>query len=50
MRFIGTSQEPAIAVVVQKRSILGCSGVMFTANPSSGDRSRFVIEAAPPFG
>jgi pyruvate,water dikinase len=38
--------EPAIAVVVQHMVDAGRSGVMFTADPASGDRSRIVIEAA----
>jgi pyruvate,water dikinase len=38
--------EPAIAVVVQKMIDAGRSGVMFTADPTTGDRSRIVIEAA----
>lgn len=38
--------EPAIAVVVQTMVDAGRSGVMFTADPSTGDRSRIVIEAA----
>jgi pyruvate,water dikinase len=38
--------EPAIAVVVQLMVDSDRSGVMFTADPSTGDRSRIVIEAA----
>ncbi len=38
--------EPAIAVVVQRMVAAQRSGVMFTADPISGDRSRMVIEAA----
>ena len=38
--------EPAIAVVVQRMVNSECSGVMFTADPSTSDRSRVVIEAA----
>jgi pyruvate,water dikinase len=38
--------EPAIAVVVQRMVDSQRSGVMFTADPASGDRSRIVIEAA----
>jgi pyruvate,water dikinase len=38
--------EPAIAVVVQHMVDAERSGVMFTADPSQGDRSRMVIEAA----
>jgi pyruvate, water dikinase len=40
------TDEPAIAVVVQVMVASDCSGVMFTADPGSGDRSRIVIEAA----
>jgi pyruvate,water dikinase len=39
-------EEPAIAVVVQRMVDAGRSGVMFTADPATGDRSRIVIEAA----
>ncbi|HEU5309391.1 MAG TPA: PEP/pyruvate-binding domain-containing protein, partial [Acidimicrobiia bacterium] len=38
--------EPAIAVVIQSMVDAGRSGVMFTADPATGDRSRIVIEAA----
>ncbi len=38
--------EPAIAVVVQRMVASERSGVMFTADPATGDRSRVVIEAA----
>jgi pyruvate,water dikinase len=38
--------EPAIAVVVQEMVASERSGVMFTADPASGDRDRVVIEAA----
>jgi pyruvate,water dikinase len=38
--------EPAIAVVVQRMVDAHRSGVMFTADPASGDRDRVVIEAA----
>jgi pyruvate, water dikinase len=40
------TEEPAIAVVVQAMVGSECSGVMFTADPGSGDRSRIIIEAA----
>jgi pyruvate,water dikinase len=40
------SEEPAIAVVVQRMVDSDCSGVIFTADPSTSDRSRVVIEAA----
>lgn len=39
-------EEPTLAVVVQKMVASERSGVMFTADPSSGDRSRIVVEAA----
>jgi pyruvate,water dikinase len=42
----GIAEEPAIAVVVQTMIDAGRSGVMFTADPATGDRSRIVIEAA----
>jgi pyruvate, water dikinase len=40
------TDEPAIAVVVQRMVDSDRSGVMFSADPASGDRSRMVIEAA----
>jgi pyruvate,water dikinase len=40
------ADEPAIAVVVQRMVDSHRSGVMFTADPASGDRDRVVIEAA----
>lgn len=40
------TEEPALAVVVQKMVNSTRSGVMFTADPATGDRSRVVIEAA----
>jgi pyruvate,water dikinase len=46
----GITAEPAIAVVVQFMVDAGRSGVMFTADPSTGDRSRIVIEAASGLG
>ncbi|HWS44228.1 MAG TPA: phosphoenolpyruvate synthase [Acidimicrobiia bacterium] len=42
----GTAGEPAIAVVVQQMVDSERSGVMFTADPSTGERDRIVIEAA----
>lgn len=39
-------EEPALGVVVQQMIPSEASGVMFTADPSTGDRSRLVIEAA----
>jgi pyruvate,water dikinase len=40
------TDEPAIAVVVQQMVESEASGVMFTADPASGDRDKLVIEAA----
>ena len=42
----GLADEPALAVVVQQMVDSERSGVMFTADPSTGDRRRIVIEAA----
>ncbi len=42
----GFDQEPAIAVVVQQMVDSERSGVMFTADPASGDRAHLVIEGA----
>jgi pyruvate, water dikinase len=42
----GFTAEPAIAVVVQKMVASERSGVAFTADPSSGDTSRIVVEGA----
>jgi pyruvate,water dikinase len=42
----GISEEPAIAVVVQRMVDARCSGVMFGANPATGDRDEVVIDAA----
>jgi pyruvate,water dikinase len=42
----GIDSEPAIAVIVQKMVESERSGVMFTADPSTGDRSVIVIEGA----
>ena len=42
----GLTEEPAIAVVVQRLVDAERAGVMFTADPSTGDRDRIVIEAA----
>ncbi|MFI7117448.1 phosphoenolpyruvate synthase [Amycolatopsis sp. NPDC049868] len=41
----GFTGEPAIAVVVQKMIAADRSGVIFTADPRSGDRDRLVVEA-----
>ncbi len=43
---LGVRDEPAIAVVVQTMLDVDRSGVMFSADPASGDPSRVVIEAA----
>lgn len=40
------TDEPAIAVVVQRMIDSDRSGVLFCADPSTGDRDRIVIEAA----
>jgi pyruvate,water dikinase len=40
------ADEPAIAVVVQQMVESEASGVMFTADPATGDRDTLVIEAA----
>ncbi|NMO18677.1 phosphoenolpyruvate synthase [Pyxidicoccus fallax] len=42
----GLTEEPAIAVVVQAMVDSARSGVMFTADPSSGDTGRIIIEGA----
>src|SRR5690554_4420327 len=42
----GLDEEPVIAVVVQAMVASDRSGVMFTADPSTGDRDRIVIKAA----
>ena len=42
----GVTDEPAIAVVVQRMVHSERSGVMFTADPSTGDRSAIVVEGA----
>lgn len=43
---MGLVDEPSLAVVVQVMVDAERSGVMFTADPSSADESRIVIEAA----
>jgi pyruvate,water dikinase len=40
------ADEPAIAVVVQRMVDAERSGVMFTADPATGDQQRIVVEAA----
>jgi pyruvate, water dikinase len=42
----GMDEEPAIAVVIQRMVDSERSGVAFTADPSTGDRDRIVVEAA----
>jgi pyruvate, water dikinase len=42
----GLVEEPAIAVVVQRLVAADRAGVLFTADPSTGDRDRLVIEGA----
>ncbi|MET9633252.1 phosphoenolpyruvate synthase [Lentzea sp. NPDC006480] len=42
----GITDEPAIAVVVQKMVNSERSGVMFTADPSTGDRDKMLVEAS----
>ena len=42
----GIGDEPAIAVVVQRMVNSERSGVMFTADPSSGDRDKMLVEAS----
>jgi pyruvate,water dikinase len=46
----GFPVEMGLAVVVQRMVESVKSGVMFTADPATQDRSRIVIEAAPGFG
>jgi pyruvate,water dikinase len=42
----GIGAEPAIAVVIQRMVDSERSGVMFTADPASGNRDHIVVEAA----
>ncbi|QSQ25413.1 phosphoenolpyruvate synthase [Pyxidicoccus parkwayensis] len=42
----GLSEEPTLAVVVQEMVDSRRSGVLFTVDPSTGDRERLVIESA----
>jgi pyruvate,water dikinase len=44
------TEEPALAVVVQRLVDADRAGVLFTADPSTGDRSRIVVEGAFGFG
>ena len=46
----GLTEEPVIAVVVQRLVEPDVAGVMFTVDPASGARDRLVIEAAPGLG
>ena len=38
-------EEPAIAVIIQKMIFSEVSGVMFTADPTTGARDRMIIES-----
>lgn len=42
----GMDEEPTLAVVVQPMIDAARAGVMFTADPASGDRNMLIIEAA----
>jgi pyruvate,water dikinase len=42
----GVTDEPAIAVIVQRMVAADRSGVLFTADPATGDTGHLVIEAA----
>lgn len=44
------ADDVAIAVVVQQMAPASVAGVMFTADPVSGERDRIVIDAAPGLG
>ncbi|MEE2035380.1 PEP/pyruvate-binding domain-containing protein, partial [Rhodococcus chondri] len=46
----GVTDEPSIAVVVQTMVPSEVSGVAFTADPRTGDRSKIVVEAARGLG
>jgi pyruvate,water dikinase len=46
----GLTDEPAIAVVVQRMVDAECAGVAFSADPSTGDLTRIVIEGARGLG
>jgi pyruvate, water dikinase len=46
----GLTEEPAIAVVVQRLVEADRVGVLFTADPSTGDRDRVIIEGASGLG
>lgn len=42
----GLTEEPSIAVVVQEQIAADRAGVLFTADPSTGERDRVVVEGA----
>ena len=42
----GLTDEPSIAVVVQEQVAADRAGVLFTADPSTGERDRVVVEGA----
>jgi pyruvate, water dikinase len=46
----GLTEEPVIAVVVQRLVDPDVAGVMFTVDPSTGERDHLVIEGAPGLG
>lgn len=46
----GITQEPAIAVVVQTMVDADTAGVMFTVDPTTGERDHLVVEAARGLG
>ncbi|MFD5246901.1 PEP/pyruvate-binding domain-containing protein [Amycolatopsis sp. NPDC058340] len=43
-------RAPAIAVIVQRMVDAECAGVLYTANPVSGNRTEIVVDAAPGLG
>ncbi|WP_340685710.1 PEP/pyruvate-binding domain-containing protein [Amycolatopsis coloradensis] len=45
-----TDRAPAIAVIVQRLVDAECAGVLYTANPVSGNRSEVIVDAAPGLG
>lgn len=49
-RQLGYDGEPEIAVVVQRMVAAEFAGVLFTANPVTGDRDEVVVEASPGLG
>ncbi|MFC3455071.1 PEP/pyruvate-binding domain-containing protein [Amycolatopsis speibonae] len=46
----GLDRAPAIAVIVQRLVDAECAGVLYTANPVSGNRSEIIVDAAPGLG